>query len=60
MRNNLTEHVKKESIRAQLFKTNDVVGKGIFQTLIIKYAIYANSFAEKMWVFFFSAKIHVH
>ena len=43
---------KKESIRARLFKTNDAVGKNVFQTLIIKYAIYANIFVEKMWVAF--------
>ena len=32
---------------AQLFKTNDVVGKCIVKTLIIKYSIYANIFAEE-------------
>ena len=34
--------------RAQLFKTNDVVSLCIVKTLIIKYGIYANIFAEKM------------
>ena len=38
--------------RAQLFKTNDVVSSHIAKTLIIKYGIYANIFAEKMWVAF--------
>ena len=37
---------------AQLFKINDVVSK----TVIIKYGIYANIFAEKMWVAFAFAK----
>ena len=54
--------------RAQLFKTNDVVTKPIVKTLIVKYGIYANIFAEKMWVAFafakathiFSAKIPVN
>ena len=48
---------------AQIFKTNDVV-----KSLLIKYGIYANIFAEKMWVAFafakathiFSAKIPVN
>ena len=35
-------------IRAQLFKTNDVVSKLIVKILVIKYGIYANIFAEKM------------
>ena len=35
-----------QKIRTQLFKTNDVVSKRIIQTLIIKYGIYANIFAE--------------
>ena len=42
-------------IMAQLFKTNDVISKCIIKTLVIKYGIYANMFAEKMWVA--SAKI---
>ena len=33
--------------RAQLFKTNDVISERIVKTLIIKYGIYANIFAEK-------------
>ena len=32
---------------AQLFKTNDVVSQHIVKTLIIKYGIYDNIFAEK-------------
>ena len=40
----------------QLFKTNDAVTKRIVKTLIIKYGIYANIFAEKMWVAFAFAK----
>ena len=54
--------------RAQLFKTTDVVSKCIVKTLIIKYGINANIFAEKIWVAFafakathiFSAKIPVN
>ena len=45
--------------RAQLFKTNNVISSRILKTLIIKYGIDANIFAEKMWVafaFHFSAK----
>ena len=38
----------KTKIRAQLFKTNDVVSLCIVKTLIIKYGIYADIFAEKM------------
>ena len=38
----------REKIRAQLFKTNDVVSQRIVKTLIIKYGIYPNIFAEKM------------
>ena len=34
--------------RVQLFKTNDDITKGIIKT--IKYGIYANIFADKMWV----------
>ena len=34
--------------RAQLFETNDAVSSHIVKTLIIKYGIYANIFAEKM------------
>ena len=33
---------------AQLFKTNDVICRRIVKTLIIKYGLYANIFAEKM------------
>ena len=33
---------------AQLFKTNDVIRQYIFKTLIIKYGIYTNIFAEKI------------
>ena len=33
--------------RAQLFKTNNVVSKRIIKTLIMKYVIYVNIFAEK-------------
>ena len=32
----------------QSFKTNDVISQLIVKTLIIKYSIYANIFAEKM------------
>ena len=39
-------------IRAQLFNTNDVVSKRTVKILIIKYGIYTNKFAEKMWVAF--------
>ena len=35
-----------------MFKTNHAVSKHIIKTLIIKYGIYANMFAEKMWVAF--------
>ena len=42
--------------RAQLFKTNNVFSYRIVKTLIIKYGIYANIFAEKMWVAFAFAK----
>ena len=42
--------------RAQLFETNDVVSYRIVKTLIIKNGIYANIFAEKMWVAFAIAK----
>ena len=43
-------------IWTQLFETNDVVSKRIAKTLIINYDIYANIFAEKMWVAFAFAK----
>ena len=43
-------------IRAQLFETNDGVSKRIVKTLMIKYGIYSNIFAEKMWVAFVLAK----
>ena len=33
--------------REQLFKTNNIVSYHIFKTLIIKYGIYTNIFAEK-------------
>ena len=39
-----------------MFETNDVVSYLIIKTLIIKYGIYANIFAEKMWVAFAFAK----
>ena len=39
-----------------MFKTNDVVSLRIVKTLIIKYGIYANIFAEKMLVAFAFAK----
>ena len=42
--------------RAQLFKTNYVISWRILKTSIIKYGIYANIFAEKMWVAFAFAK----
>ena len=35
-------------VRAQLFKTNDVISECIVKILIIKCGIYANIFAEKM------------
>ena len=41
---------------AQLFKTNEVISWCIVKTLIIKYGIYANIFAEKMWIAFALAK----
>ena len=47
---------KVDLIRAQLFKTNDAISERILKTLIIKYGIYANIFAEKMWVAFAFAK----
>ena len=54
-------------IRAQLSKTNEAVSWRIVKIWIIKYGIYANIFAEKMWVAFafakaqiFSAIIHVN
>ena len=37
--------------KAQLFKTNDVVGERIVKTLIMKYGIYAK---QKLLTFFFS------
>ena len=37
-----------EESRAQLFKTNNVVSECTVKSLIIKYGIYANIFAEKM------------
>ena len=51
-------------VRAHFFfKANDVVSKRIVKTLIIKYDIYANIFAEtEMWVAFYSyflAKVSV-
>ena len=49
---------RKINARAQLFKTNDVDSERIVNTLIIKYTIYANIFAEKkMWVAFALAKV---
>ena len=33
--------------RAQLFKTNGIISERIVKTLIIKYGIFANIFAEK-------------
>ena len=42
----LTFLVKKKNW-TQLFKTNDVISKRIVKTLIIKYGIYVNIFAEK-------------
>ena len=36
-----------EITRAQLFKTKDVINKGMAETLIIKYGIFADIFAEK-------------
>ena len=46
---------------AQLLKINDAVSLRIVKTLTIKYGIYANIFAGKMWVAFafhiFSARI---
>ena len=45
-----------QKVKAQLLKTNDVVSKRIDKTLIIKYGIYANMFAEKMWEAFAFAK----
>ena len=43
-------------IRAQLFKTNNVVNYRIVKTLIINHGIYESIFAEKMWVAFAFAK----
>ena len=43
----------KQKVWAQLFKTNDVVSQCIVETLIIKYGIYVNLFAEN---FFFQQK----
>ena len=37
---------------AQLVKTYDIVSLRIVKTLIIKYGIYANILAEKIWVAF--------
>ena len=56
------------AVWAQLFKTNDVVSKRIVKTLVIKYGIYSNIFAEKCEqlicksysYFFFSAKLPVN
>ena len=42
------EHFYLMTARAQLFKTNDIVSEHIVKTLIIKYGIHANIFAEKM------------
>ena len=47
---------EQQTSRAQLFETNNVFSKRIIKTLIIKYGIYANIFAEKMWVAFAFAK----
>ena len=41
---------------AQLFKTNDVISKRIVKTLIIKYGLYTNIFAENMRLAFAFAK----
>ena len=46
--------------RAQLFKTNDVVSQRIVKTLIIKYGIYANIFAEKNMSSFCICKSYSH
>ena len=40
----------------QLFKTNDVISNRIVKILIINIGIYANIFAEKMWIAFDSAE----
>ena len=48
---------------AQLFKTNDVVSLRIVKILILKYNIYANIFAEQMWVAFafaFAKATHIY
>ena len=47
-------------IRAQLFKTNDVVKERIVKTLIIKYGIYINIFAEKNVSSFCICKSYSH
>ena len=47
---------KQYKSRAQLFKTNNVVRQRIVKTLIIKYGIYANIFAKKIWVAFAFAR----
>ena len=46
--------------RALLFKTNDVISLRIVKTLIIKYAIYANIFAEKNVSSFCICKSYSH
>ena len=62
----LSDNRDKQLTWAQLFKSNNVISKHIVKTLIIKYGIMANIFAEKMWVAFakathiFSAKIPVN
>ena len=45
-----SEQTLYQLIRAQLFKTNDVVSKHIVKASIIKYGIHTNIFAEKMLV----------
>ena len=44
----LVDDKRNKNTGAKLFKTNDVVSKRIVKTLIIRYGIYANNFAEKM------------
>ena len=58
----------KINTKAQLFQTNTVVSQRFAKTLLTKYGLYANIFADKMWVAFafakathiFSAKIPVN
>ena len=48
-----------QKIRAQLFKTNDVVSLRIVKTLIIKYGLYANIFGWSYSHFFSKSELDI-